>query len=171
MVFMMTFCAAVSLLCSFLMTLTVSRADSYYLAISNIALSVFIVPLHYSTPWLVRLFGRKKYSYFLKLLFSYFPPPYVQFLYAIMTIPSILVSFLNTPLYKMILGDDDTGINFSPVSLYLGICSALTWICSVYLWLDSRKLIREKEEEQKSSSYLPEKTLIDTNRNDEVVKA
>jgi len=155
MVFMMTFCAAVSLLCSSLMTLTVSSADSYYLAISNIALSVFIVPLHYSTPWL--------------LLFSYFPPPYVQFLYAIMTIPSILVSFLNTPLYKMILGDDD--INFGPVSLYLGVFSALTWACTVYLWLDSRKLIKEKEEEEKNSLYSPEKTLIDTNRTDEIVKA
>ena len=86
-----------------------------------------------------------------------------------MTIPSILVSFLNTPLYKMILGDDD--INFGPVSLYLGLSSALTWICSVYLWLDSRKLIKEKEEEEKSSLYSPEKTLIDTNRNDEVVEA
>lgn len=96
-------------------------------------------------------------------------PPFVQFLYAIMTIPSILVSFLNTPLYKMILGDDN--INFGPVSLYLGVFSALTWACTVYLWLDSRKLIKEKEEEEKNSLYSPEKTLIDTNRTDEIVKA
>ncbi|CAG5109904.1 Oidioi.mRNA.OKI2018_I69.chr2.g4373.t1.cds [Oikopleura dioica] len=156
MIFMMTFCAGVSLLCSFLMTLTVSSADSYILAISNIALSVFIVPLHYSTPWL--------------LLFSYFPPQFVQFLYALMTIPSILVSFLNTPLYNMILGEEDS-INFGPVSLYLGLCSALTWICSVYLWFDSRKLIKKKEEEEKNTLYSPEKNLIDSNRDDEVVKA
>ena len=47
-----------------------------------------------------------------KLLFSYFPTPMVQFMYAVLTTPMIFVSLVNDPLYKLILSGQTSAEHF-----------------------------------------------------------
>ena len=55
----MTFCIIVTVGCSIMMTFPASAPDSTAFPIALIALSVFITPLHYATPWLVRILSCK----------------------------------------------------------------------------------------------------------------
>ena len=65
----MTFCIAVTIGCSIMMTFQADAPDSRGLALTLIFLSLVIVPIHYSTPWLVSKFSLRNKKSLLATLF------------------------------------------------------------------------------------------------------
>ena len=92
-----------------------------------------------------------------------------QFLYAVLTIPSIFISFLNDPLYKIILGgateakdyDFTAGkslkksskpkLKFLAVSYGMAAASGVCIFSVIYMFFDIKKMVSKKESDWASS--------------------